>query len=123
MTALVRFRENQRHVLRGISFNAEDRAFCLDMEEDETRIVTLNFNDMLATSETITDVTVDETSGLNASVSLNNNTATVTLSGLSSYGDAELLVTRSGGEIFKVYLQAESVINKRRDRHYYWRYA
>ena len=123
MTPTVRYRENQRYIVRGLSYNTEQRTFCLDMEEDETRKVTFNFNDTLDTGQTITDATVSEASGITASVSLASNIATLTLSALSSFGHVEMTVTRSDGQIFKVYLDAESVITKRRDRHYYWRYA
>ncbi|MEO1282844.1 MAG: hypothetical protein AAFV69_14030 [Pseudomonadota bacterium] len=123
MNASVRYRENQRYIVRGLSFDTEQRTFKLDMEEDETRKVTFNFNDTLDTGQTIDSATISEASGITASVSLNSNIATLTLSALSCFGRIEMTVTRSDGQIFKVYLEAEAVITKRRDRHYYWRHA
>ncbi|MCH2042459.1 MAG: hypothetical protein MK185_17670 [Saccharospirillaceae bacterium] len=121
--ALVRFRGNQRHVLRGLSFDAERRAFMLDLEEGETKTVSLNFNDILADSESISSVIATESAGVNVAVALNGNIAKVTLSGSGQCGSAELTVTKSGGGVFKVYMETESVINRRRDRHYYRGYA
>ncbi|MEO0975977.1 MAG: hypothetical protein AAFY24_01910 [Pseudomonadota bacterium] len=123
MNASVRYRENQRYIVRGLSFDTEQRTFKLDMEEDETRKVTFNFNDTLDTGQTIDSATISEASGITASVSLTSNIATLTLSALSCFGRVEMTVTRSDGQIFKVYLEAEAVITKRRDRHYYWRHA
>ncbi len=105
---LIRFRENQRYVLRGVSFDAERRRFLLDMEPGETRQVTLNFNDILASGETVSSVTVSKASGITASVSTTSGVTTLTLSALNRLGDVTLLVTLSGGSIFKVYLRARS---------------
>lgn len=122
MAALVRFRENQRYVTRGVSFDAERRRFLIDMEPDETKQITLNFNDLLATSETISTVTVSKASGITATVSTTSNVTTLTLSALSRLGDVTLLVTQSGGEVFKVYLRARSTEASYFDD-YYWTYA
>lgn len=108
MAALVRFRDNQRYTTRGLSFDAERRRFLIDMEPAETKQITLNFNDILETSETISDVTVSKASGITASVVTTSNITTLSLSDLSRLGDVTLLVTKSGGEIFKVYVRARS---------------
>lgn len=105
---LIRYRENQRYITRGLSFDAERRRFLIDMEPDETKIITINFNDILATAETVSSVTVSKASGITASVSTTSNVTTLTLSALSRLGDVTLLVTLSGGHIFKVYLRARS---------------
>lgn len=119
----VRYRENQRYIVRGLSYDKERRAFMVDLEEGETKTVSFNFDDILATGETITSAVVSESSGVTAAILLASNIATLTLSGLGTCGDVELTITRSGGDVFKVYLEAEAVLNRRKDRHYYWRYA
>lgn len=105
---LIRFRENQRYILRGLSHDAERRRFLIDMEPDETHIVTLDFTDILASAETISAATVSKASGITASLSLSTPIVTLTLSALSRLGDVTLTITRSGGDIFKVYLRARS---------------
>lgn len=123
MDNYIRFRENQRNVTRGVSFYTERRRFEVDMERDETKIVTLDFNDMLASGETITDVTVSKTSGITAAVSTTSNICTLTLSALSRLGDVTLTVTRSTGAIFKVFLRASSSECIIRDDYRIWSYA
>lgn len=93
----------------------------VDLEEGETKTVSLNFNDILASAETISSAVVSESSGVTAAIALASNIATLTLSGLSTCGTVELTITRSGGDVFKVYLEAQSVVQ--RERKYYWGYA
>lgn len=119
MSASVRYRENQRYIVRGLSYDKERRAFMVDLEEGETKTVSFNFNDI----GTISSAVVSEASGVSASISLSSNIAALTLSGNGQCGDVELTVTKSDGDVFKIYLEAQAVINRRKDRHYYWRYA
>lgn len=123
MDNYIRFRENQRNVARGLSFNTERRRFEIDMERDETKIITLDFNDMLASAETISSVTVSRTSGITAAVSTTSNICTLTLSALSRLGEVTLTVTRSTGGIFKVFLRARSSECLYRDDYRLWSYA
>ena len=108
MSALIRFRTNQRYITRGLSFNSEQDSFELDKESGETKVVTLNFNDILATGETVSTVSVDRASGVSASVSLASNVATLTVSGNGSGGEIILTVTRSSGAVQKVYIGVSS---------------
>lgn len=123
MDDYIRFRENQRFVTRGVSFNAERRRFEVDMERGETKVLTLDFNDMLASGETVDSVTVSEASGITATVSTDSNICTLTLSALSSFGEVDLTVTRSTGRVFKVFLSARAADCLYQDDYRLWGYA
>jgi hypothetical protein len=111
---LIYLRENQRRVTRGISFNAQRDRYELDMEEGETKTVTIDCSGILATSETVSTATV-ENEGITCTASVSSPQVTLTLSALTNYGtgNTTVTITLSGGTIFKLRLRARSVRNYR----------
>lgn len=115
----VQFRENQRYILRGLSWHAEERRFEIDMEEDEALTVTLDFAPIMGSSETITDATVTRASGITANASISGSEVTLSLSAMKRLANIRLKVTFSGGLIRVIYLRARSVRDLYYDD-YYW---
>lgn len=111
---LIYLRENQRRVLRGLSYDSANVRYEMDMEEGETLKVQVNCTGILASGETITAATV-ENEGVTCTVSLSSPTATLTLSALTGYGtgNTTLTLTKSGGEVLKLRLRARARRNYR----------
>ena len=102
---LIRLRENQRYVVRGLSHDAVRRCFYLDMRKDEALNVIIDATGILDTSETIT-AEVTKSDGVTASVSESSGVITLQLSALTAQGDVDIKITRSGGQIHKLTLKA-----------------
>lgn len=119
---LIRFRENQRYIIRGpISFDTLKRRFLIDMEPDEVKLITIDLNAIL-NGATITTDEVTKASGITASVSDSSGIITLTLSALSRLADITLKVTLSDSRVMKIYLRARSTENTYFDD-YYWSVA
>lgn len=115
----VQFRENQRRITRGVSWNEEKRRIELDMEEDEALNVSLDFGPIMGTGETITEVAVPYASGVTASTSISGETVTLSLSAMKRLANVRLKGTFSGGMVKVIYLRARSVRDQYYDD-YYW---
>lgn len=94
---IIRFRENNREILRGVTKDHATGRFVLQQRDDETAKTTLDFTDLL-NSSTITATVTD--SNLTASVAVSAGQITLTTSALGmGYGDADITVTFSDGRI------------------------
>lgn len=98
------FRENQRHIVRGLSWNAYRRRVEVDLERDETEEVTLDFSAL----GTVSSVATPRVSGITATATEADNIVTLTLSNLAGAGDVDLKVTFSTGRVRIIYIRARS---------------
>jgi len=94
---IVRYRENNREILRGVSKDNQTGRFVFQQREDETAKAILDFTDIL-NGATITATSTDENITASTSVSSGQVTLTTSAMGMSS-GDVDLTVTFSDGRI------------------------
>lgn len=95
--ASIRVRDNQRYIARGITYRNDSQTFHLDMKQNEVNTVSLEFADVLATSETLTATVLEKDMTLSASVS--GSVVTVSATQSSYTGTAKIKVARSGGRV------------------------
>jgi len=117
---IIRYRENNREILRGVTKDHRAGRFVLQQREDETGKTTLDFSDIL-NGATITAAVTD--SNITGTVSVSSGQVTLTTTGLGmGYGDTDVTVTFSDGRIRIEKLRyAEVNGNWRSD--YGWTYA
>jgi hypothetical protein len=104
---LIRLRDNQRRITRGISWNSQRSRYELDLEEGETLALTVSLEGILASGETVSSATI-ESQGVSTSISTSSPEITITFSGLSGTGTTTLTITRSGGQIHKLRIRTRS---------------
>lgn len=94
---IVRYRENNRYIIRGATLDEQRGRFVFQQREDETLKAVLDFTDLLNGS-TITASSTDE--NITASTSVSSGQITLTTSAIgNSYGDVDLTVTFSDGRV------------------------
>lgn len=121
---LIILRENQRNIVRGLSYDAVRRVFLLDMREDEALNVIVDVTGILDTNETVAP-SITKAEGITATATSAGGKITLALSGLSSVGDVTLKLTRSGGQIHIIKLRArtERAMNRLGDYNTAWGYG
>ena len=96
-TPLIRFRENNRQILRGATQDHQRGRIVFQQREDETMLCVLDFTDLL-NGATITATATDE--NITASPSVSSGQITLTTSAMgASHGDVDLTVTFSDGRV------------------------
>ena len=94
---IVRFRENNREILRGVTKDNQTGRFVFQQREDETAKAVLDFTDIL-NGATITATSTDE--NITASTSVSSGQITLTTSAMGAgRGDVDLTVTFSDGRV------------------------
>jgi hypothetical protein len=94
---IIRYRENNREILRGVTKDQSTGRFVLQQRADETAKTTLDFTDIL-NGATITAAVSD--SNISGSTSVSSGQVTLTTTGLGmGYGDTDLTITFSDGRI------------------------
>lgn len=94
---IIRFRENGREILRGVTKDHQTGRFVLQQREDETSKAILDFTDLL-NGATITASASDE--NITASTSVSSGQITLTTSAMgASHGDVDITVTFSDGRV------------------------
>lgn len=98
-------------VVRGVTLNRGDSRIELDINENEILDVVVDLTPILATSETVSAASV-ENSGVSCTATLASPKTTLRFSGLSkdSQGKTELKLTRSGGQVHMIYFLARSTV-------------
>jgi len=94
---IVRYRENNREILRGVTKDNQTGRFVFQQREDETAKAVLDFTDIL-NGATITATSTDE--NITASTSVSSGQITLTTSAMGAgRGDVDLTVTFSDGRV------------------------
>ena len=94
---IVRYRENNREILRGVTKDNQTGRFVFQQREDETAKAVLDFTDIL-NGATITASSTDE--NITASTSVSSGQITLTTSAMGAgRGDVDLTVTFSDGRV------------------------
>ncbi len=93
----IRYRENNREILRGVPKDHRVGRFVLQQRENETGKAVLDFTDVL-NGATITAAVTD--SNISGSVAVSSGQVTLTTTGLGmGYGDTDVTVTFSDGRV------------------------
>jgi len=94
---IIRYRENNREILRGVTKDHRVGRFVLQQREDETGKAVLDFTDIL-NGATITAAVTDN--NISGTVAVSSGQVTLTTTGLGmGYGDTDVTVTFSDGRI------------------------
>jgi hypothetical protein len=94
---IIRYRENNREILRGVTKDHRVGRFVLQQRENETGLAVLDFTDVL-NGATITAAVTD--SNISGSVAVSSGQVTLTTTGLGmGYGDTDVTVTFSDGRV------------------------
>ena len=94
---IVRYHENNREILRGVTKDNQTGRFVFQQREDETAKAVLDFTDIL-NGATITASSTDE--NITASTSVSSGQITLTTSAMGAgRGDVDLTVTFSDGRV------------------------
>ena len=116
---LIQIRENGRTIVRGITHSRASNRYELDINEGETLDVEVDFTPILGSGETLSDATVTN-SGVTVAPTLATPKVTLRFSGMTDTYSAssKLTVTRSGGQVHRLYFIARNTADVARSYDY-----